>query len=87
MANEWRHSTGQKIERLYAWVAEEADGGEGLCSMPLGDIQMPMIGADRARIESMRDYAQRIASILGIPIRLVEFSTRTVLEDSAGPRH
>jgi hypothetical protein len=86
MANEWHPRKGQKIERLYAWVAEEADGGEGLCSMPLGDLTMPMIGADRERIESMREYAQRIASILGIPVRLIEFSTRTVLEDSPDAR-
>src|ERR1700745_2265416 len=26
----WKPQTGQKIERLYAWIAEEPDGGEGV---------------------------------------------------------
>jgi hypothetical protein len=87
MANEWRHSTGQKIERLYAWIAEEADGGEGLCSVQMGEMQMPMIGADRERIESLRPYAEQVARLSGRPIRLIEYGSRKVLADSPERRH
>jgi hypothetical protein len=78
MPNDWKSSTGQRIERLYVWIAEEADGGEGVCSIQLGDIHFPMVGADRERIESLRPYAQQAADVTGLRVRLVEFSDRTV---------
>jgi hypothetical protein len=73
--------TGKTIDRLYAWVATEPDGGEGICSMQFGDTHMPLIGADRARIESLRLSAQQVRQLSGCTIRLVEFSTRTVIEE------
>ncbi len=42
---------GQKIERLFAWVSIEPDGGEGVlgASMRLQgrDMFVPLVGADR----------------------------------------
>jgi hypothetical protein len=77
----WYPNDGQRIDRLYAWIAVEPDGGEGVCSARIGDIHYPMVGADRARIESMREYAQEIAKLSGRRIRLVEFTGRVVIED------
>jgi len=81
MMTAWKPNTGQKIERLYAWIATEPDGGEGVCSMQLGDMHMPLIGADTARIESLAPQAAMIARTSGYPVRLVEFSTRRVIRD------
>jgi hypothetical protein len=77
----WKANTGQQIQKLYAWVAIESDGGEGICAFLLGDTQMPMVGADKLRMESLRPMAEFIREKTGYPIRLVEFSTRCVLED------
>jgi hypothetical protein len=79
----WIPNTGQKIERLYAWIATEPGGGEGVCSwlMPEG-VHMPLIGADMARIESLAPHAALIARATGDPIRLVEFSTRRVIRET-----
>jgi hypothetical protein len=44
-----RPNTGQRIETIYAWIATEPDGGEGVCSMQAGEIHLPMIGADGER--------------------------------------
>jgi hypothetical protein len=75
------HGTGQKIERLYAWTAIEPDGSEGLIGMALPDGQhIPMIGADKARIESLRGIAERHGRRMGYSVRLTMFSTVTVLE-------
>jgi hypothetical protein len=82
MSGAWKAGTGQKIERLYAWVATEPDGGEGVCSMLLGGVQMPLIGADMARVESLRDHAAFVARMSGYPVRLVEFSARKVLREA-----
>ncbi len=78
----WKANTGQKIERLYAWIATEADGGEGVCSVKLGDTHMPLIGADMARIESLRGHAAFVARASGCPVRLVEFSVRRVIAET-----
>lgn len=79
---DWKPGQGQAIERLYAWIATEPDGGEGVCSFQLGDMHMPLIGADMARIESLRGHAAVIAKASGYPVRLVEFSTRRVLREA-----
>jgi hypothetical protein len=43
---------GERIEALYAWVATEPDGGEGVCSMQIGEVHMPIVCADMERVES-----------------------------------
>ena len=69
---------GKPIERLYAWIATEPDGGEGVCGAYLSGMPgfTPLIGADRARIESLRPHARLVAAKTGCPVRLVEFSCR-----------
>jgi hypothetical protein len=79
----WKPGAGQKIERLYAWIATEADGGEGVCAMSLpdGKTLMPLVGADMERIESLRAHAGLVARISKCPVRLVEFSARRVIRE------
>lgn len=79
----WAPHAGQKIAKLYAWVAEESDGGEGVVAHFHPNLgNMPLVGADMARIESFRPLARHVAELSGCPVRLVEFSARTVLEDA-----
>lgn len=71
----------RRIDAIYAWIATEPDGGEGVCahSMPrLGLV--PLVGADRERVESLRPFARAVAKQSGCPVRLVCFTTRNVLE-------
>lgn len=42
----------------------------------LDDQWMPLVGADRARIESLRGLAEGIAALTGKPVKLVRFTTR-----------
>lgn len=79
----WKPRTGQKIEKLYAWVATEPDGGEGVCGAFIREMGglVPLVGADRERIESLRPYAELTRRGSGYPVRLVEFSTRTDMEE------
>jgi hypothetical protein len=73
--------TGQTIDALYAWVATEPDGGEGVCSAQIGEIHMPLVGADIDRIKSLRDYAELVRRATGYPVRLLRFSRREDLEE------
>jgi hypothetical protein len=73
------------IAALYAWVAEEPDGGEGVCSatMQLFDrpVHMPLVGADIERIRSLREYAEIVRKASGCPVRLVRYTQREDLEE------
>lgn len=80
MTDEWKAGTGQKVLRLYAWIADEGDG-EGIVGVDLPTLGFqPLIGADRARIESFRAYAESIAAQTGRPIFLKVFGSGTVID-------
>ena len=79
----------QKIARLYAWIVTHEDGEEGVpaISTPIGAL--PMIGADKARIESLRAHAMASLGILDpidqghgrtVKLRLVRFDRLVLLE-------
>jgi hypothetical protein len=75
-----------RIEKLYAWVSTEPDGGEGVCAHEIvldgRRMMAALVGADRARIESHRFLAQDIARAAHRPVHLVEFSERTDLGEA-----
>lgn len=70
----------QRIEELYAFIASDAEG-EGLCGFQTPDGQwMPMVAADKARVDSLRRIASMIASKTGQRIKLCRFKIREELE-------
>ena len=71
----------QKINKMYAWVATDEDGGEGIIAhMNSVGQWMPLVGADRARIEAHREFVVGMRKEINKPISLIEFSDRKVLE-------
>jgi len=79
----WKAGTGQRIERLYAWVAIGPDGGEGLVSSVVPGMPgwTPLIGADRERIESYRGLAAHAAKASGYSVILKVFENPRILEE------
>jgi len=71
-----------RVNEMWAWVTVDSrDGNEGIPAFQAKDgMAMPMIGADRARVESMRPIAERVASSTGIPVRLLRFTNREEVE-------
>ena len=74
-----------RISEMFAFIAEDAgpeDEGVVATSIhhPLGVIHMPLVGADMARVASLRPKALAIARASGKRIRLVRFSLREELE-------
>lgn len=66
-----------KIEKLYAWIATEKDGSEGIPAIMAGNgMILPLVGADMERIESFREHAEST----GLPTKLVCFDNMTILE-------
>ena len=76
---------GLKIEKLYAWVAEEPDGGEGIVAGMLPGMPglTPLIGADRLRIESFRGFAEAVRRSTGYPVRLKAFTGGVTIDELA----
>lgn len=72
----------RSIDALYAWVATEKDGGEGVCGAFIAGLggMVPLVGADRERVDSLRPYAELTRKTTGCPVRLVRFSRREDLE-------
>ncbi len=70
-----------KITEMYAFIAEEGPEDEGIVAMKVGNMMMPMVGGDMARIESLRPIAENIARIYGQKIILAKFTIRTDIEE------
>ncbi len=64
----------ERILSLFAFIAVDEDGTEGVPALSSG---WPLMGADLARVESLRVYAQMAADQLGKPVTLAHFSRRT----------
>lgn len=70
----------KKITEMWAWVCTEEDGGEGIPAIDIGGMVMPLIGADRKRIESLRKYAEQVVNEKSYPVKLMKFSNMEVVE-------
>ena len=71
-----------QISELFAFIAEDSGpDDEGVTAFLSGGTWLPMIAADRARVDSLRPMAEAIAKSTGQKIHLVRFSTREVLEE------
>lgn len=68
-----------KITELWAFVSSD-EGGEGLIAMPLGNVQMPLVGADPARVESLKPYALQLSKAHGVKVKLMRFKLDSVEE-------
>jgi hypothetical protein len=78
-----------RIDHIWAFLSLD-DGGEGVCAAPLGPgaMTVPLIAADKRRLDSLKPLARKLASIFQKPIRLAKFTTREDVEiyqpESAG---
>jgi hypothetical protein len=68
----------QKITELWAWIGVEPDGSEGIVAKEMliegRRMFVPMVGADMARINSLRDEAISVGKHFGKPVKLVHFT-------------
>lgn len=67
-----------RIDSMWAFTCVDADGTEGVCAAMIGDLGLvALVGADLARIDSIRPYAQAVATQTRRPVVLSHFSVRT----------
>jgi hypothetical protein len=74
-----------KITELWAWLSEAEGEGVLASEMEIGGRVMlvPLVGADRERIESYRPHALAIARLSGQAIKLMRFAAGEVIERHA----
>ena len=65
-----------RIEQIWAYLSID-DGGEGVCAAPVEGIgTLPLIAADRIRLEQLRPFAVTVAKVSKRPVRLACFRAR-----------
>jgi hypothetical protein len=71
-----------RIEEMFAFVvADTGPDDEGIPAFCGPDgVWRPMVGADMARVQSLREHAQAIADVTGKPIKVLRFSRRSQVE-------
>jgi len=70
-----------QITEMYAFVAEDSGpDDEGIVGMNTKLGWMPLVGADMARVESLKPIAKGIANATGKKIKLLHFIKREVIE-------
>lgn len=70
----------QSIGDLYAFIATDAAGNEGLPAFIADGVAYPLVAADFARVHCLRPMAQRIANESGQTLRLFRFHGRDLLD-------
>lgn len=74
-----------KIDEMYAFIATEDDGQEGICAFQSQPgVWLPMVGADLKRVDSLRPMAKAIAKATGKRIEVCKFTNREHLEMIGG---
>lgn len=70
-----------KINKILAYICadkDENDEGIPAVTTPSG-MMFPLIGADEARLLSLRPEAQELANLIGKPLKIVRFTQMEVL--------
>jgi len=64
------------IEEIFAFLATEADGEEGVVAWHTSMGWMPLVAADKARLDLLRRFAQEAANATGRHVTLARFHLR-----------
>ena len=73
-----------RILQLFAFLAVGDDGDEGVIAGIMHGAWVPLVGADMARIDSLRRMAEQVARETGKRIVLAKFSAREDVEHFGG---
>lgn len=69
----------QRIDEVFVFVTSDKDG-EGVPAFFDGTMMLPMVCADKARVDSLRSMAKQMARESGNKITLCRFSVREEIE-------
>lgn len=70
-----------ETQDLYAWIATDANGVEGITTVGTDKGMLPLVVSDLETARSMRDVAQMVGQVRRTSTRLVRFARSEVLEE------
>lgn len=70
-----------KIEEVFVFISKDEEGNEGVCAFATPNGMMPMVAADKSRLDSLRDIAKQIAQLTNKSVHLIKLSSRENLEE------
>ncbi len=70
----------ERIIEIYAVVAND-ERGEGVVATSIGGITMPLIAADRTRLNNILPFARDMATERGQSLKLVKFTAREDVQE------
>jgi hypothetical protein len=66
-----------KITEMFVFITEDSGPeDEGIIGMNTGSGWMPLVGADMARVESLKTIAKNIGAMTGKSVKLIHFTQR-----------
>jgi len=66
-----------KIQEMYAFIVEDSGpDDEGIIGIQSEEGWLPLVGADMARVESLKPIARGIGNKTGKKVKLVHFTNR-----------
>jgi hypothetical protein len=69
------------IDEVYMFISVD-ETGEGVCAAQITpQMMIPLMAADKKRLDAMMTYARHIATASGKTIKLVKFTTRHEIMD------
>lgn len=68
-----------RIDALYAALSID-DGGEGLIAAPVGTMTLPLVAADKRRLDIITPIARQVGRAFGKVVRIAKFSNREDIE-------
>jgi hypothetical protein len=70
-----------KVKTIYAYIAEDESGNEGICAMKNKDgHKIPLFGTSLDSMNALKPYAKKIALGTNKGVRLVEFTLKEDIE-------
>lgn len=75
------------IDGIYAFLSKDNKGNEGLCAFQFKPGNwMPLVAADKERLDALTPVAEEIAKSSGQDVILVKFSNREELKRFVAPK-
>ncbi len=69
-----------RIDQMFAFIVLDEDGTEGIPAVEHGEHLVPLVGADMARVSSLRAIVLADPRLKGYRVTLVTFTHRETLE-------
>ena len=71
----------QVVDELFAFLMTDAAGNESIPAIRLGNVAMPLVGADMERMSSFRGQVEQIAKKMNQVVRLCKFSQKEIIAE------